>query len=150
MAWIGRRYRHTGELEEAQGLYSTRLNPLRQYGRVAFKPENRLCGRQSAWESRSTAGVESALPVVPATVLDGKVIHGWNPAVLSDLMGIPFEGGPALTPGNLSNPWTHPLIQSKPDRESPHRKADDIQAPWAGACVARPCASLVPAWRGNC
>ncbi len=42
------------------------------------------------------------IPRVPATLLDGRFVHGWNPGALAELVGVPFDDTPALSPRELA------------------------------------------------
>jgi len=41
------------------------------------------------------------IPGVPATVLDGRFVHGWNPALLAELVGREHDPTPELSPDAL-------------------------------------------------
>lgn len=41
------------------------------------------------------------VPAVPAVVAGGRAVHGWNPKALADLVGVPYDAGPALSPAEL-------------------------------------------------
>ena len=45
---------------------------------------------------------ELGIPAVPATVVGGRVVHGWNPEGLAELVGVPYEGVPPLAPAELA------------------------------------------------
>jgi DinB superfamily len=42
------------------------------------------------------------IPRVPATLLDERFVHGWNPGALAALVGVAFDDTPALSPGELA------------------------------------------------
>ena len=39
---------------------------------------------------------------VPATILDGRIVHGWNPKALADLVGVAYEQREQLEPEQLA------------------------------------------------
>jgi hypothetical protein len=41
------------------------------------------------------------VPAVPAVVVGGRAVHGWNPKALAALVGVPYEGERALPPAEL-------------------------------------------------
>lgn len=43
------------------------------------------------------------IPRVPATLVDGRFVHGWNPGALAELVGVPFDDTPALSPRELAD-----------------------------------------------
>lgn len=43
------------------------------------------------------------IPLVPATVVGERFVHGWNPAQLAELVGVPFDDTPALSPQELAD-----------------------------------------------
>lgn len=71
------------------------------------------------------------VPRVPATVRDGHVVHGWNPAALAALVGVPFDDTPALSPVELAEAldnilyYAQHLLKRLDDRQlalkHPHR-----------------------------
>jgi uncharacterized damage-inducible protein DinB len=42
------------------------------------------------------------VPAVPAVVAAGRVVHGWNPGALAELVGIRYEGAQRLSPVALA------------------------------------------------
>ena len=42
------------------------------------------------------------VPRVPATVLGESIVHGWNPQALAELVGVDYDGSPALSPAELA------------------------------------------------
>lgn len=42
------------------------------------------------------------IPQVPATVVDGGFVHGWNPGALARLVGVEMDDTPALAPRELA------------------------------------------------
>jgi hypothetical protein len=42
------------------------------------------------------------VPAVPAVVAAGRVVHGWNPVALADLVGARYEGAQRLSPAALA------------------------------------------------
>lgn len=42
------------------------------------------------------------IPLVPATVVGERFVHGWKPAALAALVGVAFDDTPALTPRELA------------------------------------------------
>jgi hypothetical protein len=42
------------------------------------------------------------VPRVPATIVGDRVVHGWNPAALADLVGVRHVEGERLTPAELA------------------------------------------------
>ena len=42
------------------------------------------------------------IPRVPATLVDGRFVHGWNPGALAKLVGVDYDDTPALTPRELA------------------------------------------------
>ncbi len=57
-----------------------------------------VLGNDAAQAELEALGVS----VVPATVLGERVVHGWNPAALAELVGVPYDGAPALAPRELA------------------------------------------------
>lgn len=53
------------------------------------------------------------IPWVPATVLDERHVHGWNPAGLAELVGVPYDGTPALEPVELAERLDTVLYQTQ-------------------------------------
>jgi hypothetical protein len=41
------------------------------------------------------------IPRVPATIVDGRAVHGWNPKALAELVGVPYVERQQLTPVEL-------------------------------------------------
>ena len=41
------------------------------------------------------------IPWVPATLRGERHVHGWNPAALAELVGVPYDDTPALVPAEL-------------------------------------------------
>ena len=69
---------------------------LSEWG-VAFEPVN--VHDDPAAQAELTA---LGIPRVPATLLGGRFVHGWNPGALAELVGVPFDDTPALDPGELA------------------------------------------------
>jgi hypothetical protein len=69
---------------------------LSQWG-VEFEPVN--VHDDAAAQAELTA---LGIPRVPATIVDGRFVHGWNPGALAELVGVPFDDTPALQPGELA------------------------------------------------
>jgi hypothetical protein len=42
------------------------------------------------------------VPAVPAVVAGGRVVHGWNPRALAELVGVPYAGAERLSPAVLA------------------------------------------------
>ena len=42
------------------------------------------------------------VPRVPATIVGGRVVHGWNPKALAELVGVPYEERKQLSPAALA------------------------------------------------
>jgi hypothetical protein len=42
------------------------------------------------------------IPLVPATVIGDRFVHGWNPEGLASLVGVTYVGGPRLAPSVLA------------------------------------------------
>jgi hypothetical protein len=42
------------------------------------------------------------VPRVPATILGDRVVHGWNPKALAELVGVPYEERERLAPAELA------------------------------------------------
>jgi hypothetical protein len=42
------------------------------------------------------------VPAVPAVVAAGRLVHGWNPGALADLVGVRYEGAQRMSPAALS------------------------------------------------
>jgi len=42
------------------------------------------------------------VPRVPATILGGRVVHGWNPKALGELVGVPYAEREQLAPAELA------------------------------------------------
>jgi hypothetical protein len=42
------------------------------------------------------------VPAVPAVLAGGRVVHGWNPAALAGLVGVPYAGPERLSPALLA------------------------------------------------
>jgi len=42
------------------------------------------------------------IPRVPATIVGGRAVHGWNPAALAELVGVPYEEHKPLAPDELA------------------------------------------------
>jgi len=51
----------------------------------------------AAWDTLRGLGV----PAVPAVVVGERAVHGWNPKAVAALVGVAYEGGPALSPAAL-------------------------------------------------
>jgi len=64
---------------------------------VDFEPVN-VHGDPAAQAELTALGI----PRVPATILDGRFVHGWNPGALAALVGVAFDDTPALTPRELA------------------------------------------------
>ena len=60
---------------------------------MEFEPVN-VHGNAARQAELAALGV----PRVPATVLGGDLVHGWNPSALAKLVGVDYDGGPALDP----------------------------------------------------
>jgi DinB superfamily/Glutaredoxin len=69
---------------------------LSQWG-VDYEPVN-VHGNPAAQAELTALGIVR----VPATVVDGRFVHGWNPGALAELMGVPFDDTPALSPRELA------------------------------------------------
>lgn len=54
-------------------------------------------GNPAAMEELRALGV----PRVPAVVLEGRVVHGWQPAAYAELVGVEWDGGAMLEPDEL-------------------------------------------------
>ena len=52
---------------------------------------------------------ELGVPAVPAVVAVGGVVHGWNPAALAALLGVPYQGAARLSPAALARRLDHVL-----------------------------------------
>jgi len=64
---------------------------------VDFEPVN-VHGNPAAQAELTALGI----PRVPATIVDGRFVHGWNPGALARLVGVPFDDTPALSPRELA------------------------------------------------
>src|SRR5262249_57490203 len=42
------------------------------------------------------------VPRVPATIVGGRAVHGWNPKALAELVGVPYAEHKQLTPPELA------------------------------------------------
>ena len=42
------------------------------------------------------------IPRVPATIVGGRAVHGWNPKALAELVGVPYAEREPLTPAELA------------------------------------------------
>lgn len=73
-----------------------------------FEPVN-VHGNPAAQAELTAQGV----PRVPATVLDGRIVHGWNPAELARLVGVDFDDTPALQPAELAQALDNILYYSQ-------------------------------------
>jgi hypothetical protein len=47
------------------------------------------------------------VPAVPAVVLGGAVVHGWNPRAVAQLVGVRYDGGERLSPCVLTERLDH-------------------------------------------
>jgi hypothetical protein len=64
---------------------------------VDFEPVN-VHGDPAAQAEMRAHGIGG----LPATLLDGRFVHGWNPAALAKLVGVSFDDTPALSPLELA------------------------------------------------
>ena len=64
---------------------------------MEFEPVN-VHGNAARQAELAALGV----PRVPATVLGDDLVHGWNPSALAKLVGVDYDGGPALNPEELA------------------------------------------------
>lgn len=64
---------------------------------MAFEPVN-VHEQTEAMQELERLGIN----LVPATVLEGRAVHGWNPAALAELVGVPYDDTPALSPADLA------------------------------------------------
>jgi hypothetical protein len=52
----------------------------------------------AAWAELARLGI----PAVPAVVVGDQAVHGWNPAAVAALLGVAYDAGPRLAPGELA------------------------------------------------
>ena len=92
---------------------------------VDFEGVNVL-GNPSAQEELKALGV----PVVPATVLGQRVVHGWNPAALAEFVGVPYDGVIALDPRELGQALDNLLYYNQSlIRKVPRDKLESLKNP---------------------
>ncbi len=65
---------------------------------VEFDPVNVEGNKEALEELVLVMGV----PLVPAVVYEGRVVHGWNPGGVAKLLGVPFSDVPKLAPPALA------------------------------------------------
>lgn len=53
------------------------------------------------------------VPVVPVTVLGERMVHGWNPAALAELVNVPYDGAIALDPQELGETLDNLLFHNQ-------------------------------------
>ena len=63
---------------------------------VDFEPVN-VEGNLAALQEM----VQLGAPLVPAVAYQGKIVHGWNPAAVAQLVGVPYSDTPELSPQAL-------------------------------------------------
>ena len=75
-------------------------------------PRRESCSRRGGYPSTPSTSRQSrrralelralGVPAVPAVVAAAGVVHGWNPAALATLLGVPYEGAPRLSTAALA------------------------------------------------
>ena len=68
---------------------------------MEFEPVN-VHGNPARQAELEALGVPRVPATVLTTALGDELVHGWNPAALAKLVGVEYEGGPALTPAELA------------------------------------------------
>jgi hypothetical protein len=85
-----------------------------------------VLGNPTAQQELKALGV----PVVPATVLGERVVHGWNPAALAELVGVPYDGAIALNPTELGQSLDNLLYYNQQViRKVPQNKLASLKNP---------------------
>ena len=75
---------------------------------VEFEPVN-ILGNPEAQSELRKLGV----PAVPATVVEDRAVHGWNPEALARLLEVPYQGVPTLPPLELAEKLDAILAQAQ-------------------------------------
>lgn len=53
------------------------------------------------------------IPLVPATIVGERSVHGWNPGALAELVGAEYDDTPALSPRELSESLSNILYYTQ-------------------------------------
>ncbi len=68
---------------------------------MEFEPVN-VHGNAARQAELEALGVPRVPATVLTTALGDALVHGWNPAALAKLVGVEYDGGPALNPAELA------------------------------------------------